>query len=474
MALSRGSAGGNLRSEADEYAVRVLLGLCLVEFSLFVMLIGVYKAPAFDFHAVFTKAGIIAVVGLAGLIGSLWLLSIRIKRLGSGAARALVFALGANLVSLALVFAAAEAGLRLIARDRDGSVVVGSTVLDPSWDSLIQRSRDVIGDVAPWDGWDSSYFVFDARLGWTVGSNRQSADGLYFSSVEGIRSPGPNIRLAEESWPYRVAIIGDSNAFSSEVSFEESWGHQLQQLLGSEVQVLNFGVDGFGLDQICLRYERDVRPWAVDVVVVGFVGHDLRRTMAVYPFVSFGWPGYLVKPRFTLEDQGLRIVNVPLLDPDTILGTSSVHDLPFVEYDLGYGTADWRWRAAGLPLMVRFLTTRFPQWPSVDSRFSSETTRDLNVRILDRLVGAIEEDGSTPVVVLLSEARDQLDELAREVLAAADVPFVGVEDCVKEVPADLRLVESGIHYTGIANQAIARCTAPAVLDALADSAGPDD
>lgn len=474
MTSSSESAGGNQRSGKDAHAIRLLSAVYLVEFSLVVILVGIYKAPAYGLEALTTKAGITTVVGLAGLAWSLWLLSTRIKRSGSAAKRALAFALGANLLSATLVLAAAEASLRLIASDRDGTVVIGSTVLEPTWDSLIQQSRDVIANVAPWDSWDSSYFVFDAELGWTVGSNRQTGDGLYFSSVEGIRSPGPNTRMADDPRPYRVAIVGDSNAFSFEVSFEESWGHYLQQLLGNEVQVLNFGVDAYGLDQICLRYERDVRPWAVDVVVVGFVGHDLRRTLAVYPFVSFGWPGYLVKPRFTIEDRELRVVNLPLPEPDSVLGASSVHDLPFVEYDLGYGTVDWSWRAAGLPLMVRLFTTRFPRWPSVDPRFTRETTRQLNVQILRRLVGAIEEDGSKPVVVLLSETRDLLDELAREVLAAADVPFVAVEDFVKQVPADLRLVASGNHYTGLANQAIARCTAPAVLEALAGSGGRNE
>jgi len=84
---------------------------------------------------------------------------------------------------------------------------------------------------------------------------------MYFSSVEGIRSAGPDVRFAHRSARRRVALIGDSNAFSFEVPFEESWGHHLQQLLGADAQVLNFGVDGYGIDQIYLRYRRDVRPW---------------------------------------------------------------------------------------------------------------------------------------------------------------------------------------------------------------------
>jgi hypothetical protein len=127
----------------------------------------------------------------------------------------------------------------------------------------------------------------------------------------------------------RVALIGDSNAFCFEVPFQDSWGYHLQRLLGADVQVLNFGVDGYGIDQMYLRYKRDVRPWKPRVVIIGFVEHDLERTMHVYPFVSLGWPGYLVKPRFTLDHGELKLLNVPLPTPDEILGAKSIQELPY-------------------------------------------------------------------------------------------------------------------------------------------------
>jgi hypothetical protein len=85
------------------------------------------------------------------------------------------------------------------------------------------------------------------------------------------------------------------------VSFTESWGHHLERRLGPAVPVLNFGVDGYGLDQTYLRYQRDVRGWKPRVVLISLMGHELLRTMAVYPFVSFRWPPCVVKPRFTLD-----------------------------------------------------------------------------------------------------------------------------------------------------------------------------
>ena len=126
--------------------------------------------------------------------------------------------------------------------------------------------------------------------------------------------------MADENPRFRIALIGDSHAFSFEVPFEDSWGYHLQRLLGDGTQVLNFGVDGYGIDQAYLRYQRDVRPWKPKVVVIGFAGHDLWRALAVYPFVSFRWPGYLVKPRFAIEKEGLKLLNAPLPTPAEILG----------------------------------------------------------------------------------------------------------------------------------------------------------
>jgi hypothetical protein len=120
--------------------------------------------------------------------------------------------------------------------------------------------------------------------------------------------------------------------------------------LGNDVKELNFGVDGYVMDQTYLRYLWDVRPWKPQVVVVGFVPHDLARTMAIYPFVSFGWPGYLIKPRFVLENGYLRLLHMPFVGPDAVLGTRRIHDLPFIEFDVGYGTTDWYWHLNADPL----------------------------------------------------------------------------------------------------------------------------
>jgi hypothetical protein len=371
-----------------------------------------------------------------------------------------------NLLSAGCAILVLEASVRILAKKTEHGIMLGAVTVRPTWPELRTHSRGILDGTARWGDRDTSYFIYDRELGWTVGPNRQTRDGLYFSSAEGLRSARPNVRLADQAHRARVALIGDSNAFSFEVPFEESWGHHLQQILGEDVQVLNFGVDGYGIDQIYLRYLRDVRPWNPSVVLVGFIGHDLKRTLAVYPFVSFDWPGYFVKPRFGLVSGQLKLLNVPLPTPAEILNTRQIESLPFVAYDPAYGNGDWLWRFDHGPLFLRYLTSAVPRWPASSPEVSEEAAIALDSRILAGIVTSAEEAGSVPVLVSLSRAYGAMMQ--------ATIEHAGVEvfdgtSCVTGIPAGQRKVASGSHYTGVANRAIARCTAPLVEAALARS-----
>lgn len=450
----------------DVRAVRMLLWLYSAEVAVALILVGVYKAPIYDASVLPTKAGVALIAGGIGLIASGGCLIRQIRASGTLRGRALAIALMTNLVSGLLAFLLLETTLRIAARETQGGLVVGSHALRATWPELTARSREVIAGVAPWGSWDRSYFIYDPELGWTVGPNRRSPDGLYFSSVEGVRTPGPGIRLADHRPRFRVALIGDSNAFSFEVPYEDSWGHHLQQFLGDDVQVLNFGVDGYGIDQMYLRYLRDVRPWKPQLVVLGFVGQDFMRTMAVYPFVSFGWPGYLAKPRFAIENGELELLNVPLPSPEEILETRRIDQLPFVEYDLGYGSQDWRWRFDHGPLLLRFLTSVSSRWPIQDPRVSEGATLALNTRLLTRIAESAAQAGSVVLAVDMDGSVSGYEALVRDAFARAQLSVFDVTSCLSEVPADRRKVASEHHFTGPANRAIARCTAPAIELAL--------
>lgn len=71
--------------------------------------------------------------------------------------------------------------------------------------------------------------------------------------------------------------------------------------------LLNYGVGGYGLDQIYLLLERSLEHYRNPFVVVGLMTLDLDRTILS---VRTGQ-----KPRFVVEGSGLRLTGVPI-DPD--------------------------------------------------------------------------------------------------------------------------------------------------------------
>jgi len=451
-----------------EHAAHILISLYLVQAAIAVILLGIYKTPVYDRGLLSTRGGIAVLIGVVALVAAGWLLIRRSVASGSSFGRAFGLGLTANFLSGIAALLLLEATIRLVAKGSQDQILIGSVIVRPSWPELRIRSRSFFAGLAHWDDRDTSYFVYDRELGWTVGPNRKSKNGLYFSSIEGIRSGRPNVRMADQSPGFRVALIGDSNAFSFEVPFEQSWGYQLQQLLGDDVQVLNFGVDGYGIDQTYLRFQRDVRPWNPQVVLIGFIAHDLKRTMAVYPFVSFEWPGYLVKPRFAMENGEPTLLNVPLPTPEEIFNSNEIQSLPFIEYDLGYGSAEWYWRFDHGPLLLRYLTSTVPRWSVADPQVSEEASIALNSALLTRLVKSVERTGAVPLLVALSPSNT----LMREAVARAGVAVMDGTKCLLDVPANLRQMPSGTHYTGLANQAIARCTAPVVDLALPRNRDP--
>jgi hypothetical protein len=450
-------------------AARIFACLCAVEAALGVTLVGIYRAPGLRWALLSASTRILLVTGGLGLVASGGLLVWQTVAGGSSRRRAFALGLTANLSTGLVAFLFIEGAVRVAATTTPDGITVGSVAIPPTWSERTAQSRDVLAGAVRWDTWDPAYLVPDPELGWTVAPARRSADGLYASSVEGIRSAGPDMRLAGGPSRARVALIGDSNAFSLEVPFEQSWGYHLERVLGDAVSVLNFGVDGYGLDQTYLRYRRDVRPWNPRVVLISLMGHELVRTMAVYPFVSFGWPPCVVKPRFTIDRDELTLLNVPLPAPDAILGAGRIQRLPFVDYDVGYGTSDWQWPLDHEPLALRFLAAAFPRRPLPDPRVSREATVALNRRLLTALVESVERDGAGALVAVLAESRDALLEAT---LAGTRVRRLDVGACLSRIPADRRKMPSGHHYTGLANEALARCTAPAVARALREAAGP--
>jgi hypothetical protein len=141
---------------------------------------------------------------------------------------------------------------------------------------------------------------YEPRPGYS-GTDHGSAELLSFDA-RGLRvhrrnAPPP----AVETPP--VLVVGNSYAMGEEVSDEETFPAHLQDLL--DRRVLNGAVAGYGIDQIVLRAEELVPTLRPGLLVVSFIGDDVRRTQER---ILWG----IAKPYFEIVDSALHLRNVPV------------------------------------------------------------------------------------------------------------------------------------------------------------------
>src|SRR3989475_3285067 len=363
----------------------------------------------------------------------------------------------------------AEVSLRIIVQPDPLGVRVGEIPLVPyDWKaftsanlSYLKRSRS-----------DTSFHVADPLLGWTVGSSRESQDGVSKSSTEGLRSMNRGESLVSKQFAHRVALFGDSFTFALEVPFEQSWSHHLALNLPAGTQVLNFGVDGYGVDQAYLRCKRDAAQWAPRVSVLAFIQDDLYRCVGVYPFLR-GWEYSFSKPRFVLDGSNLELLNNPNIPPDKIFASGSIWELPLLDLDIQFEPYRWRQHSFHASYLMRLIATVFPAWPLRTTETSDEGVAQLGSRLLEEFVKTARERRTEPLIVYLPsrfhfEAHGPLvKDRVGEILAARGIEVHDLTRCLTaRVPPAQLFLEGKAHYSGKGNEAVAKCVQPLVATFL--------
>jgi hypothetical protein len=159
------------------------------------------------------------------------------------------------------------------------------------------------------------YYVFSSSLGWAPGINRVSEDGLAKTNAAGIRADREYTK-SRPSKVIRVLCFGDSYVHGDEVGNAETWPH-FAELAQRGMEFLNFGVGGYGVTQSLVRYEETASQYETDVVILGCMTDDLRRSLNVYyPFRLSNpadAPSATMMPYASLDDQGGLVIQPPYL-----------------------------------------------------------------------------------------------------------------------------------------------------------------
>jgi len=277
--------------------------------------------------------------------------------------------------------------------------------------ALTQEQKDLL---ANWIVTGGRYVGYSTELGWTIRPNSES--GIYRANDMGVRAD----REYSERPPsgrVRIATFGDSFTHGAEVELEATWQRQLEEL-SPKLEVINFGVDAYGLDQAYLRYTRDGRRVAASIVLIGFMSENINRQLSVFrPFYQprTGMP--FSKPRFELRRGDLQLLPNPLAEigdyeellaePTKMLQALGTHDYYYQEQVRTPALAG----LASIRLVqevLRTLSGRDRLSPGFEhgAYDPSSEAYQLTVEILDRFYREVEGNGSRPIVVIFPNRAD--------------------------------------------------------------------
>jgi len=153
--------------------------------------------------------------------------------------------------------------------------------------------------------------AYDPVRGWQLkpgafGLQRSEGNAKVTINSDGFR--GPEVTMAKPPGTIRVAVVGDSFTEAMHVPYEETFCAIVERELsqcsfgGQRVQVLDFGVSGYGTGQELLTLRQQVWRYSPDVVVLAFfAGNDVTDNSPILD--SESWlNGERCRPHYTLHD----------------------------------------------------------------------------------------------------------------------------------------------------------------------------
>lgn len=114
------------------------------------------------------------------------------------------------------------------------------------------------------------------------GIHRHCFDGYVSVNEFGMRDAPRQIQKPDGT--FRIGLFGDSIVEGVHVYPDQVASQRLEVLLNRKIchgrcEVLNFGVGGFGTLQEWRRYQRDGRPFNLDLVALLFFGNDISNNL---------------------------------------------------------------------------------------------------------------------------------------------------------------------------------------------------
>jgi hypothetical protein len=156
---------------------------------------------------------------------------------------------------------------------------------------------------------------FDEILGWSLKplsygvSRRTGYEIEYRINSKGLRDDETGYEKPEGT--FRIVLLGDSRTFGFGVTIEKHFSTLLEGYF-KNVEVINMGVGGFGVDQELLSLRSEGFRYAPDLVLAYVAHYGAHRHMHTERFGK-------KKPRFVLIDGKIVLTNSPVADSQSAL-----------------------------------------------------------------------------------------------------------------------------------------------------------
>ncbi len=154
---------------------------------------------------------------------------------------------------------------------------------------------------------------YDPVLGWSYAHPRSTTlwdEKIYSFNADGYRVDAVGDKI-DSSKP-NILLIGDSFLFGHGLNFKETFGYKLQEKLGNSYNVINFAVQGYGLDQAYLQLQRVMPIYAPRYVIIDLhEDQDYRNAnwdrRSMFPCSHMAG----TKPMYSVRDRKLLLVHTP-------------------------------------------------------------------------------------------------------------------------------------------------------------------
>jgi hypothetical protein len=156
---------------------------------------------------------------------------------------------------------------------------------------------------------------FSEILGWSLKplsyatSNRTGYKIEYRINSKGLRDD--EIAYEKPEGTFRIVLLGDSGTFGFGVPIEKHFSTLLEGYF-KNVEVINMGVGGFGVDQELLRLRSEGFRYRPDMVLAYVAHYGAHRHMHTKRFGK-------KKPRFMLINGKIALTNSPMVDRQSAL-----------------------------------------------------------------------------------------------------------------------------------------------------------